>query len=385
MDVKIGTFPKQPASRTRLLVGRMLGEVRTIRRRISRTLKALDDTFRGWFCRWAVKHPRWAALYFLANGEFDREFRAVLSGKLAHSQAGNPLSEDAARFTLRRNTHRLEKGLTMRPRRSVFAESYIAETVDAFCRVWSGRSGRAVATTGDPLLRWAQDVLDDYFRVVRGNAGVDEWRQKYVRWIDCHDKKAAVEPEKWIPYERGSAAAPVSFPDMLALAKRRRSVRWYLPQPVPRELVQQAIQVALLSPSACNRQPFVFRIFDDPALVQKVSAVPMGTKGYAHNVPAIAVIVGQQRAYFSERDRHLIYIDGALAAMSFMYGLETVGLSSCPINWPDIPQREAQMAALLELAPDERPIMLVSFGYADPAGGVPYSAKKTVEEVCSFN
>jgi len=172
---------------------------------------------------------------------------------------------------------------------------------------------------------------------------------------------------------------------MAALAKRRRSVRWFEPRPVPRAMIDRALEVALQSPSACNRQPFVFHVFDEPTLVQQVCEIPMGTKGYRHNIPAIAVIVGRQRAYFSERDRHLIYIDGSLAAMGFMYALEVQGLSSCPINWPDIEEKEQQMADLIGLGPDERPVMLVAIGYPDLEGLVAYSQKKPLDEARTFN
>ena len=50
----------------------------------------------------------------------------------------------------------------------------------------------------------------------------------------------------------------------------------------------------------------------------------------------IIVIVGELDAYEYDRDRHLIYIDGSLAAMTFMLALETLGLSSCPINWSGV-------------------------------------------------
>ena len=35
---------------------------------------------------------------------------------------------------------------------------------------------------------------------------------------------------------------------------------------VPREGIDQAMRAAAQSPSACNRQPFEFRVFDDPVL-----------------------------------------------------------------------------------------------------------------------
>ncbi len=144
--------------------------------------------------------------------------------------------------------------------------------------------------------------------------------------------------------------------------------------------------VGAQSPSACNRLPFEFHIFDEPEMVKKVSSIPMGTKGFSQNFSAIVVVVGKLRAYFSERDRHVIYIDAALASMSFMFALETLGLSSCPINWPDIEECEKKMTSVLvDLEPDERVIMLISVGYPAPDGMVPYSQKKELDLLRRYN
>ena len=161
-------------------------------------------------------------------------------------------------------------------------------------------------------------------------------------------------------------------------------MRWFRPEPVPRALFERALAVAAQSPSACNRQPFVFRVFDDAAMVRAVADTAMGTRGYAHNVPMIAVLVGQQRHFFDARDRHLVYIDGALAAMALVLALETLGLASCLVNWPDIEAREAALAALIGLEADERPVMLIAIGHPDPDGLVPFSAKKAPGDLLRY-
>ncbi len=104
----------------------------------------------------------------------------------------------------------------------------------------------------------------------------------------CYYKPAKNEIQR-IPYKRNTdEPSPVNYEDLLKLAYRRRSVRWYLQKPVPRELIDRALAVATLSPSACNRQPFEFHIFDDPDVVKKVASIPMGTKGFSHNFPVIS-------------------------------------------------------------------------------------------------
>jgi nitroreductase len=97
------------------------------------------------------------------------------------------------------------------------------------------------------------------------------------------------------------------------------------------------------------------------------------------------VLVGRLRAYFDPRDRHVIYIDASLAAMAFQFALEVQGVGSCCINWPDVRDREQKIGQLLGLAPDERVIMLISFGYPDPTGLVPYSQKKSLDELRRYN
>jgi nitroreductase len=306
-----------------------------------------------------------------------REARAVYRGQQMY------LAQHALRpdhhFALRRNIHRLEKGLISRPRRELFALDYIVYTVDLFtAEARARRPG-----TNEDHLRWARDVLDQYFDIAPSHPTVEQARARFgtVR---------ALIPEstngRFAPFRRG--AMPGELPtiqQLLALARRRRSVRWFESRAVPRELVQQALEVAVLSPSACNRQSFEFLIFDDAAMVRRVAELAAGTRGFNDNFPAIAVVVGRLRAYFHEKDRHVIYIDGALASMSFVLALETLGLSSCCINWPDVSARDEKMKQLLHLADDERIIMLIAFGFGDPEGMVPYSGKRSLDCISSFN
>lgn len=385
-DIRLSTMPKNVAmpslpvpapessgdTRNRQIVRRLAP------RRLARAVRSrVRSRATQWAYSKALKNPRYGALYYFLEGSFDREFGSVLHGRLAHSALSTTTTarNDAAAFTLRRNVHRVEKGLIMRPRREVFASDYIGETTNAY--------QETVTAGGDPdLLAWATDVLDEYFSVVTAEPAVVRARKIYdhVR----PDTRTEGDTRR-VPYLRDTDPLDIKIDDMEALAKRRRSVRWFDGQSVPRDCIDRALTVAMQSPSACNRQPFYFYVFDDSDLVQRISRVPMGTRGYAHNIPAIAVIVGRQRAYFSERDRHLIYIDGSLAAMSFMYALEVQGIASCPINWPDMDEREREMADLLALEPDERPVMLIAFGYPDPEGAVPYSQKKPLTEALSYN
>jgi hypothetical protein len=57
---------------------------------------------------------------------------------------------------------------------------------------------------------------------------------------------------------------------LLELMARRRSVREFAPDPVPRELIEIAISVANTAPSGANRQPWHFAVISDPSVKAEI-------------------------------------------------------------------------------------------------------------------
>jgi nitroreductase len=335
-----------------------------------------------WLLPIVRKYPKLADLYyFLFSSDFSREHQRVLQGKYLHMKAfkeGNPNA-----FHLRRQIHRLEKGLSMKNRRNVFALDYLMNAVENY-KILSEKPD----TTGDvdeSVLRWSYNVLQHYFNVTDPENTVIKMAHEVFRGVR-HRVAEDREPYTCIPYKRSEGIrSNIGYDEFLKLTQQRRSVRCFLDKPVPRELIESACVAAAYSPSACNRQPFEVRVFDDKKLILKVGALPQGIKANYKSFPMLAVVVIRLSAYMSERDRHVVYIDGGLFSMSFMLALETLGLSSVPINWPDIEFYEKQMDDLLGLAPDERAMMLMGIGFADPDGGIPYSQKKTPAQLLKFN
>jgi len=312
--------------------------------------------------------------YRFLSEAFHREEKAVGRGISAYNRA---IGSGEELFLLRRNVHMIEKGLTMKPRRDEFAAAYIERTVSSYRSVYEHP---AEALGMDESL-WMRAVLDEYFDAT---ATARDTRIATARaaWAELTGSDTQ-DAGPYGPHEH-VIGDPVPIDALTALARGRRSVRWFRQEPIPRELVDKAVAVAAEAPTACNRQPYRFEIFDDPASIQRVAGIPMGTRGYAEQLPGIIVIVGDLSAFFDERDRHLIYVDSCLAAMGLVLGLESQGVGSCCINWPDMPDREQAMGALLGLQPYERVVMLVAYGYPDEKGLVPFSAKRQLDAVRKF-
>lgn len=316
---------------------------------------------------------------FLGFITFNREQYSVLRARRNYYRNFN--KDGQSHVGLRRNIHRLEKGMSMQPRRDVFAQDYIGETVEFYNQAIQ-RYDKYPDNIDISELEWAYDVLSEYFNITGSTPIIDRAREDFGQIKFTYDNGG----KQKAPYKRGDlGSASVSYDDLLALSMRRRSVRWFKQEPVPRELIDKAMMVARQSPTACNRLPYEFKIYDDPELLRKVSAIPFGTGGYAHNIPMIIVIAGKLDSYFSPRDRHAIYIDASLAAMPFMYALETLGLASSAINWPDFEPLEIKMQKTIGLGVDERVVMMMAVGYPDPESKVPFSQKKSLDVIRSYN
>lgn len=319
-------------------------------------------------------HPRLSAIYYLLfNNQFNRECQKVLLGKISYYKYNDDCAEQTSSALLRRNIHRIEKGLIMRPRRKIFASNYIGETVDIFEKMLNSK------LFCKDEKKWAYDVLQKYFESVDNDNFIGVAREHF-NTITANKTHRLPEQSlhQYIPYlDSDRETSHITPQELTSLYKQRRSTRWFLDKRVEDEKLNTAINMASLAPSACNRQPFKFHVMNDNATASEVASYAGGTGGFAQNIPCLIAVVGDLSLYPGEKDRHLIYIDSSLASMQLMLAFETLGLRSCPINWPDIEARERKIEKRLSLQASERVIMLIAVGYADENGGIPHSIKKT--------
>lgn len=311
-------------------------------------------------------------LYFLFFDQaYGFEQQSVLKSKIKYRNSNGIQKESSS--LLRRNIHRLEKGLIMRPRRSIFALDYIGETLKVF------ELARKIEGFNEKELMWADAVLCEYFLVVDSS---DKRLKKHILHYESLGISAA---SNTVPYKSVDRAKhTVSYAELTQLVKARRSTRWYLDKAVPRELIQDAVYIASEAPSACNRQAFRFICIDDESAISKVAKLPGGTAGFLDNIPCLMAVIGDHSAYLEFRDRHAIYIDSSLASMQFMLACETLGLSTCAINWPELKQLDKRVTSVLNLPQYERVIMFIAVGYSLPEGGIPYSSKKESTQLLTF-
>ncbi|MBY5816461.1 NADPH-dependent oxidoreductase [Rhizobium leguminosarum] len=165
-----------------------------------------------------------------------------------------------------------------------------------------------------------------------------------------------------------------------------RSVRHYLPTPVPYETVELAIAAAQSAPSSSNLQAWSVVAVEDADRRSRLNAVA-GNQRQIAQAPLLLIWLAdlaRPRAIATERGstaKGLDYvesfllgvIDAALAAQNAVVAFESLGLGTCYIgairNDPETVSRE------LGLPDGVFPVFGLTVGFPDPAVPVPAGVK----------
>ena len=161
----------------------------------------------------------------------------------------------------------------------------------------------------------------------------------------------------------------------------RRSVRFYRQQIVEDALYERAVRMAMQSPSASNRQPWAIYHTSDPKVRDIVLSLQSGNSGFGSQVPNLAIVTVDLRAYMSGEERSAHFVDGALFASSFIYALHALGIGSCCLNWSRMPKQDKALRERVNISPHHAIIMLVGFGYPLETGKVCCSVRRPLDDI----
>jgi nitroreductase len=154
--------------------------------------------------------------------------------------------------------------------------------------------------------------------------------------------------------------------DTLEAIQKRRSVREYTGEPIPREDLETIVDSGRLAASGSNKQPWDFVVVTDRELIEqlKVAALWMEKAG-----AIIAVVMDPASRWWRE--------DGSAAVENMLIAATALGYGSCWLQGYTMP-REEEFKALLEIPREKRLLTLVPIGV--PVQW-PSKEKKTLAEV----
>ncbi|MEC8999937.1 MAG: nitroreductase family protein [Actinomycetota bacterium] len=192
----------------------------------------------------------------------------------------------------------------------------------------------------------------------------------------------------------------------LESAERRRSVRMFSPDPVPRDLVEAAVAAASTAPSGAHKQPWTFVAVADPEVKSRIreaaeaeertnylenrmnaewqeALAPLGTdhhKEFLEVAPWLVVLFEQRyelRDDGSTRKNYYVKESVGIAAGLFVAAIHDMGL----VTLPHTPSPMAFLRKILGRPGNERPFVMFPVGHPLPGVRVPDLRRKALDEV----
>ena len=193
-----------------------------------------------------------------------------------------------------------------------------------------------------------------------------------------------------------------------AEASRRRSVRDFSADPVPRAVVEQCLLAAGSAPSGANRQPWHFCVVGDPDIKRQIregaeqeerefyqrrapddwlaALAPLGTddnKPFLATAPYLIVIFAEKYGLDAAGNKQKNYYvpesvgiaTGVLINALHHAGLATLTHTPSPMKF---------LNRILGRPEREKPAMILVVGYPAPDARVPDIERKALDEIASF-
>jgi iodotyrosine deiodinase len=211
-------------------------------------------------------------------------------------------------------------------------------------------------------------------------------------------------PEPYLARRLDDAEALDRSRTHLETMRQRRSIRAFAPDPVPWELIENALRVAGSAPSGANQQPWTFVVVLDPerkreirraaereeellyrerASAEYLGAIePIGTnasKPHLTDAPCLIAVFeqawrwedGEKRKHYYVRESVGIAVGMLLTALH-LSGLATLTHAPSPMGF---------LRELLDRPESERPFLLIPVGYPAADAEVPALRRKELDEI----
>ena len=186
---------------------------------------------------------------------------------------------------------------------------------------------------------------------------------------------------------------------------RRRTVRFFSTEPVPRAALEMAIRTASTAPSGAHQQPWTFVVVADADLKAQIRSAaeaeerdfyahrapvdwlealrPLGTdfhKAHITDAPYVVVLFKQSYGVGPDGERRTHYYateSCGIAAGFFIAAVHHMGLATLTHT----PSSMSFLSELLRRPVNEKPFLLMPVGYPAPGARVPDLRRKPLSEV----
>lgn len=274
-------------------------------------------------------------------------------------------------YTLLRETHVIEKGMSLRNPRLGFGQEKVIALIDRLSQ-YAERYARDDAS----FLKQPIETIKEYVVYTKG-MGQKIPNIEYAFQALC-DKAGVLPADRGGGVECviGSQIRTQATGNFESLVCSRHSIRYFRREAIPnREQIVRALEIAAKTPSACNRQAWKTHVYyglDSIKLLKWQS----GCRGFEEEVPCSIVVTANLKG-FLWHEVHQAYVDGGMYAMNLLNALHFEGFGTIPLS---LGFESEKLSGLRRfgIPENEVPIVIIGVGVMEETFKVAVSNRKDI-------
>ncbi|MBP5511803.1 nitroreductase family protein [Candidatus Saccharibacteria bacterium] len=172
--------------------------------------------------------------------------------------------------------------------------------------------------------------------------------------------------------------AKIDFAKFLA---SRHSVREFKKAKINESDFKKAVQIAALSPSACNRQMCKAYLISNELKNKRVIKIGQGFGGFEKDTINTIIVTFDVNANCSIGERNQGWFNAGLFSMNLVNAMHSLGIGSCFCQFSNSSKEEQSIKELLNIPVNERIAVIIACGYYVDECKIPYSPRKSVDDI----
>jgi nitroreductase len=276
---------------------------------------------------------------------------------IKHSSAISKFdSEHKIKGRLTKTYHVIEKGLTMPETRLGFGNDNILELIN-LCNLYMLENYDLTALE----FVHSVEMLNEYLKFHEEN--------KYTISSSIHDKITALSVRTGI--DQVAKQMNVTRSDFFNKSNApfdefcfsRHTIRNFISEDIPFDILHNCVELSQQTPSACNRQPNRVYIVKNKLLIKQILSMQSGNRGFGNLTNTLLILTSDISVFQDAYERNELYLNSGMFSMSIINALHFHKIGSCALNWSVSIAKHNHLRELVNIPQNETITLLLACGY----------------------
>lgn len=286
-----------------------------------------------------------------------------------------PVTKEKLEYDILLEVHKLEKGFAVAKNQRPFGFEKIKRIVEIIDMYEKNQFEKSFA------YNIAYSSLKSYLKFYEEKKWIDKEEYIYVQNFLSNKNDYKYIPVGAFDLKKSSFINDIMKFDYEKFSSSRRSVRNFSSKKLNDNDIKKAVEIALNTPTACNRQMckiYFVNSSDKKKIIEKF-AQGLGLFDLT-NVNYFVLSFDISASYFIG-ERNQGWFNSGLVTMNFVNALHSLGIGSCCVQFGNSNKEEAEFKKLLNIPVSERIGVIIAAGYYDEISRIPYSTRKPISEI----